>query len=158
MPNSAQILRRALIIAGVSCVIAVGVNATRPTPVAWVAQADYEIYEDCDETTESAERIELAEVAKNPSWYLIVDAREREPYEEWHLEGSCSLPYDPLFSVDAGTLDSLRSAAGDRTVVVVGDGDHAKLLADDLLSQGMTWVRFIDPDEDWRTLPVASAD
>ena len=158
MLSSSQILRRALIITGVSCLLAVAVNATRPTPVVWIAQADYEIFEDCDETTESAEAIKLAEVTKNPSWYLIVDSRDPELFEEGHIIGAYSLPYDPLFSVDEETVEALRSEAGDRTIVVVGDGDFARLLADDLLSQGMSWAQFIAPEEDWRALNPPVAD
>lgn len=124
----------------------------------WIAQAEYEIFEDCDETTESAEAIDLSEVVKNPSWYLIVDSRDPEPYEEWHLEGAYLLSYDPLFSVDEETIEALRIEAGDRSVVVVGEGDFAKLLADDLLSQGMSWVQFIRPEEDWRKLKMPAAD
>ena len=153
-----EMLRRALLITGASFLMALAVNATRPTPVLWIAQADYEIFEDCDETTESAEPIEIAEIMKHVDWYMVVDSRDPEPYEEWHLEGSYSLPYDPLFSVDEETINALRSEAGDRSVVVVGEGEIAKLLADDLLSQGLSWVQFINPEEDWRILKASDAD
>jgi len=153
-----KMLGRALLIAGVSSLLAVAVNATRPTPVMWIAQADYEIFEDCDETTESADSIDIAEILKHPDWYMIVDSRDPEPFEEWHLEGAYSLPYDPLFSVDEETIDALRSEAGDRSIVVVGEGDIARLLADDLLSEGLSWVQFIRPEEDWRKLTAPEAD
>ncbi len=157
MQNIRSVVFRALLIAGVSVLLAVAVNASRPTPVTWLAQAEYEIFEDCDETTETSESISLAEIEKHPDWYLVVDARDESLYAEGHIDGAYSLPYDPLFSVDAEQVEALRSAAGDKSVVVVGDDGTARLLADDLLSQGLAWVQFLDEETDWRRL-MASGD
>jgi len=150
-----QILFRAALILTVAVGLAALVNAGRPTPIDWIAQADYEIYEDCEETTESAEPVALAEVSKHPDWYLVVDARDPEAFEADHLEGAYSMPYDPLFGVGEEEISAIRDEAGDRSIVVVGEGEFAKLLADDLLSGGLSWVQYLEEGEDWRSLAAS---
>jgi len=145
-------LLRATILVGVSSVTAVAVNAFRSDPIDWVAAAEYEIYEDCPETVEPALPVTLAELKENPDYFLIVDSRMEEEYVASHLEGSVSVPYDPLFPVDEETIAAIRDRMGDRTIVVVGDSITAKLLADDLIAQGVEWVQYLEDGRDWLAL------
>ncbi|NNE07844.1 MAG: hypothetical protein HKN20_04700 [Gemmatimonadetes bacterium] len=151
-------LFRSLGIVGFSFVVAFAVNATRTTPLAWAADSDYEIYDDCDETTETAEPIAIAEVLEHPDYYLLVDAREPDAFAAGSAAGAVNLPYDPLFSVGQEEIDELRSQAGDRGLVIIGDPETAKLLADDLFSQGMTFVNYLEEGDEWTKLVVKETE
>ena len=145
-------LLRATILVSVSCATAVAVNALRSDPIDWVAAAEYEIYEDCPETVEPALPVSLAELKENPDYFLIIDSRMEEEFLVSHLDGSLSIPYDPLFPVDEETILAIRKQVGDRTIVVVGDSITAKLLADDLIAQGIEWVQYLEDGRDWLAL------
>jgi len=155
MPHASKrksFLLRVTILVGVSCVAAVATNVFRSDPIDWVAAAEYEIYEDCPETVEPALPVTLEELRENPDYFLIVDSRMEEEFLATHLEGSLSVPYDPLFPVDEETITAIRDQVGDRTVVVVGDSITAKLLADDLIAQGIDWVQYLEDGRDWLAL------
>ncbi len=145
-------LFRSLGIVGFSFAVGITMNATRPTPLAWAADSDYEIYDDCDETTETAEPMSIADVLAHPDYYLLVDAREPDAFAAGSAPGAVNLPYDPLFSVGQEEIDALRSRAGDRSLVIIGDPETAKLLADDLFSQGMTFVNYLEEGDQWTKL------
>lgn len=151
-------LFRLLGIVGFSFAVAFVFNATRPTPLAWAADSDYEIYDDCDETTETAEPIAIADVLEHPDYYLLVDAREPEEFAAGSAAGAINLPYDPLFSVGEGEIDGIRSQAGDRGLVIIGEPETAKLLADDLFSQGMTFVNYLEEGDQWTKLVVKETE
>ncbi len=144
-------LRSAVLVA-VSAMIAVGVNAARPDSLQWVATAEYEIYENCPEVTGSATGVTLDEILEKPDYFLLVDCRMPEEYEKSHIPDAVSLPYDPLFSVDEDAIYRIQKESDGRTIVVVGDTLTAKMLADDLVTQGMEYVRYLEDGEDWRAL------
>ena len=155
--NRSRFLLRTAVLFCASIFLAVAVNATRPDPLDWIASEEYEIFEECPEGEESSTPVTLQEVTANPDYFFIVDSRDSSDFERGHVEGAMSVPYDPLFPVMEDVIDELLVSAGDRTVVVIGDTLIAKLLADDLISQGVPIVHYLEEGEDWRVLLPAVA-
>jgi hypothetical protein len=152
------LLLRSAVLVVISALVAVGVNAGRPDSLEWVASAEYEIYEECPEGTGSATAVTLGEILENPDYFFLVDCRRSEEYEQSHIPDALSIPYDPLFSVDEEVILEIQKESDGRTVVVVGDTLTAKLLADDLVTQGMEYVQYLDDGEDWRSLLASEED
>lgn len=150
--SPARLLLRSALIAAASGAVALAVNAGRPDSLPLVAESEYEIYEDCPEGEESATEIALDEITENPAYFLIVDSREPEEFEAGHVEGALSVPYDPLFPVSEEEVERVRAAVGERVVVVVGDPLTARLLANDLATQGLDWVNYLEEGAEWRVL------
>jgi len=153
-----NLLRRSALLVAFSALVAVGVNAGRPDSLEWVASAEYEIYENCPEGTGSATTVTLREIVEKPDYFLLVDCRSLEEYEESHIPNAISIPYDPLFSVDEEAIFQIQKESDGRTVVVIGDTLTAKLLADDLVTQGMEYVSYLDDGEDWWSLLESEED
>jgi rhodanese-related sulfurtransferase len=154
----AGLIARSALIVVASSLVGLGYNAVRADSLDLVAESDYEIYEECPEGEEVAEPIHLDELKENPDYFFLVDSRTPDEYEQGHAPGAFSVPYDPLFPVSEEEIDSVRTAAGDRTIVVVGDSLTAKLLANDLLNQGISFVQYLDEGEDWRSLVGGAGD
>lgn len=155
MSQSRSIIRflfRSFFIVLFASLVAVGVNAGRPDSLAWIASSEYEIYDECPEGEEEAPAIAIDELLENPDYFLLVDSRMPGEFDEGHVDGALSVPYDPLFSVTEEDVVRVRETAGDRTVVVIGDSLTARLLANDFLSQGLDWVHYLEGDAAWRTL------
>jgi rhodanese-related sulfurtransferase len=153
-----RLLFRSFLVFAFSTAVAVAVNAGRPDSLRWVADAEYEIYDDCPEGEDSASAVTLDELVENPSYFFVVDSRSPEDYAAGHIEGAFSLPYDPLFSVDEEEVEKILEAAGEKTIVVIGDTLTARLLANDLASQGLDFVHYLEEDGDWRTLLPAGPE
>lgn len=153
-----RFLIRSTVLVGFSFLLAIAVNAGRDDPLAWTASSAYEIYEDCPETTEPAAPILLDEILENRDYFFLVDSREAVEYETGHAEGAFLLPFDPLFSVEETAVSAIQEAAGDRSVVVIGDGLTAQMLADDLSTQGLEFVHYLEQSEDWRVLMAVDGD
>jgi rhodanese-related sulfurtransferase len=149
------ILLRSAVIVAVSSGIAFAVNAARSDSLPLVAESEYEIYDDCPEGEESATEVTLDEVTENPTYFLFIDARAPEEYAAGHIEGALSVPYDPLFPVSPEDVERVRAAAGERTIVVIGDPLTARLLANDLASQGLDWVNYLEESAEWSVLLTA---
>ena len=94
----------------------------------------------------------VANLKMDEKWAERPMDAKKEEYIASHLEGSLSVPYDPLFPVDEETITAIRERVGDRTIVVVGDSITAKLLADDLIAQGVEWVQYLEDGRDWLAL------
>lgn len=148
----AGFLARSALIVIASSALGLGYNAVRAGSLDLVADADYEIYDECPEGEEVAEPILLDELEENPDYFFFVDSRMPDEYEAGHVSGALSVPYDPIFPVSDEEIDAVRTVAGDRTVVVLGDSLIAQLLANDLLNQGIGYVHYLKEGEDWRSL------
>ncbi len=147
-----RFLLRSFFIVLFASLVAVGVNAGRPDSLAWIASSEYEIFDECPEGDEEAPFIAIDELLENPDYFLLVDSRMPDEFDKTHVEGTLSVPYDPLFSVTEEDVARVRDAAGDRTVVVIGDSLTARLLANDFLSQGLDWVHYLEGDAAWHAL------
>lgn len=154
----AGLFLRSALIAAAASIVALGFNAVRADPLDWVADSEYEIYDECPEGEEEATAIGLDELLENPGYFFLVDSRMPGEYGAAHVEGALSVPYDPLFPIEEGEIAAVKEAAGDRTVVVIGDTLTARLLANDFLNQGVGFVHYLAEDEDWRVLLGPAAD
>ena len=143
---------RIAILLGVPLLLAVAVNLFRPTSLDWIAKEAYEIFQDCPEATAQAEEVQVEFVRSHATSLLWVDARSEELFAVKHLPGAVNVVYDTLFPVAEEDLHNLQSISKGKTVVVYGEGGIGKLLADDLASQGMVGVKYLNPQFDWKTL------
>lgn len=130
------------VLVGVSLVLAVVVNLARPAPLPWVAQAPYEIFDDCPEATQTATAV-TADKALRRQDSLWVDARSAQEYAVLHVKNARHVAYDPLFPVDEAALTAIKSA-GRRWVIVYGSDQTGRLLADDLASAGIPGVVYVE--------------
>jgi len=137
-----KLVFRALIIVAVSLVAAFFTNLLRPEPLAWVANAPYNIYSDCPETAQHALLLKIENVERERDFF--VDARRPEQFEAGHIPGAFLLTYDSLFPADKSKLKEIKDAAGGWRIVVYGDAPGAKLLADDLFSQKLGTVYYLE--------------
>ena len=135
-----KITIQAVIIVVFSTAVAVGVNALRPEPLAWVAAVPYEIFVDCPESLKTANEISPKEALE--AKVLFVDARDGEAFAQSHIRNAFNVPYDPLFSVEDTVVSNLKTQRA-AFVVVYGDEQTGKMLADELASAGLARVRFV---------------
>lgn len=131
--------------------VALGTNLARPNPLEWVASAPHEIYRDCPESDQKASPLQAAGYMRNPEGYLLLDARPKTEFAKEHLPGSRGLPYDPLFPIPAGEARGVALAAGSRAVLVIGEGETPRALADELASLGLKRIYYLSA-ADWRSL------
>lgn len=131
--------------------LALGTNLARPNPLEWVAGAPHEIYRDCPESNQKATSLDVAGVLKAPEQYLLLDARPKADFDKERLPASRSLPYDPLFPIPAAEARAVAQAAGSRAVLVVGEGETPRALADELASLGLKRIFYLNA-ADWRAL------
>jgi|GEM_PF-1492426 len=135
-----KITIQAVIIVVFSTAVAVGVNALRPEPLDWVAAVPYEIFVDCPESLKTANEISPKEALG--AKVLFVDARDGETFKAAHIKEAFNVPYDPLFPVEEAVVANLRSQRVE-FLVVYGDDQFGKMLADELASAGLARVRFV---------------
>lgn len=135
--------------------IALVVNLARPNPLEWLAGAPHEIYKDCPESSAKAAALEAQTFLRNPQDYLPLDARPKADFARESLPGARSLPYDPLFAIPAAEARAVANAAGNRAVLVIGEGETPRALADELASLGLKRIHYLNAD--WRALKTPLA-
>ena len=150
-------LLRVAVLLGIPLLLAVSVNAFRPTPLDWLAKEAYEIFQDCPEATSQAEPVTLEFVRGKQTSVLWVDARPEEEFAKSHLPEAVNVVYDTLFPVAEEDLQNLQAVSKGKTIVVYGTEGIGKLLADDLASQGMVEVKYLEPTAEWKTLLTGKA-
>ena len=143
---------RIAILVSLSALLAFVVNAARSTPLPWVAQQPYEIFQDCPETLKTAQEISIDTVLLDRARFLIVDARSGAQFETGHADHAFSVPYDPLFPVSEEIVQSLAEKLEGRTVLVAGDAVSAKALADELISTELEDVRYLKDEAAYQRL------
>jgi len=143
---------RVAIILICSSLIALAVNALRPTPLDWVAKTIYEIYQDCPESTVSADVIELESIIRNRSSYLIVDTRDEKDRSDFPVNNSIFVEYDALFPVEKDHINLIVQMSAGKSVLVIGKGSIAKLMADELVSNGLKNIYYLSNPPDYKRL------
>ena len=143
---------RVIILTLGSSLVAVTVNAVRPTPLDWVATTMYEIYQDCPESTVSAEQLELSKVLSSRQNYLVVDTRSDEERKYAPITGSLAIQYDSLFPILKTDIDKILKTSAGRSVLVIGEGSTAKLMADELVSNGLKNIYYLKESTDYLKL------
>lgn len=135
-----------------SCLIAVAVNAARPTPLDWVATSIYEIYQDCPESTVSAEETDISSVLQKRNNFLIVDTRSKPEILKLQIPESLAVQYDSLFPIEKEEINRILKESQGRSVLVIGNGSTAKLMADELVSNGLKNIFYLSKSSDYTKL------
>lgn len=124
-----QVARDVSVVVASSAVVALSVNALRGDRLPLVATGPFETLVPCPEPIGQAEAASPDDARVYHASTLLVDARCRADYLDWHLPGAVSFPFDWLAEqdeVDRQTTSVARAIArtSKRTVVVYGDGDN----------------------------------
>ncbi|MBT3222894.1 MAG: rhodanese-like domain-containing protein [Proteobacteria bacterium] len=137
--------RDALIVATVSILMAVSVNAWRDDGLPLVAQQPYRIFVPCPEPGGEVFALSPSEVRLNDERELVIDARGTGQFQQWHVPGALNVPFDFLDPVGDEVVEDLVATRSNR-VVVYGDGlvpDTGEELASELSGRGMRNVHFV---------------
>ena len=142
-------LLEALAIAAATTMVAVSVNALRPSGLPLVAHTPYQTLVPCPEPGGPAVAIGPDDPALASSRSFLIDARTRDEYRARHLAPAVSVPFDWLDPLPEATLEELaRAIAGSRAtrVVVYGDGgrpDSGEHLGREISGRGIKNVCFV---------------
>ncbi len=146
----ATALRDALVVTAAASLLGVLVNATvHPEAIPFIAEKAYEIMVPCPEPGGPVEALEPADPKVSAETTTAVDARSKEEFEEWHVEGAMSIPYDWLDPTPEEKIAELaKEIAASRAhhVVVYGDGgdpDTGEWLGKELSAKGIKHVCFV---------------
>lgn len=145
MKEAAKILRDAAVATLVCSAVGIAFNALRPSGIPFVASKAYEIFVPCPEPLGEVEGIEPSDPLIHDPKTLLVDARPKEEYEAWHLDGARNIPFDFLEALPDDVVRSL-AASGAARVVVYGDGedpDSGRELAREVAGRGVRNVFFV---------------
>ena len=114
----------------IACIIfaAVGfiVNAVRSDGLPLVADKPYDIFVPCPEALGAVELIEPNDPRLSDGTAYIVDAREEEDFEQWHLKDAFCITYDYLDPLPPEELKNIAHNimhSGKLILIVYGDGD-----------------------------------
>jgi rhodanese-related sulfurtransferase len=144
-PRWSLVIRDCLIVVVVSAVLALATNVVRSSGgIALVADKDYQILVPCPEHVgKPARALQPHQLKDERQTALLVDARDKEAYIQWHLPGAISIPYDYL-EPNPEERKILDTQA--RRVVVYGDGDSpdsGQQLANAISGKGLKNVFYI---------------
>lgn len=144
-PRWSIVIRDCLIVVVVSAGLALATNALRSSgSIALVADKDYQILVPCPEYVGKPARfLQPHQLKVEQGTDLIVDAREKTAYNQWHLPGAISIPYDYL-EPNPEERKILDTRA--RRVVVYGDGDSpdsGQQLANAISGKGLKNVFYV---------------
>lgn len=146
---------KALVLAIVVAVFAVGFNKFRSAGIPLVANEPYQLFVPCPESEEEAEKATLDDLIKDenvgfPDGAVLVDARSPESFNDGHIPGAVNVPYDELEGVAEDDVARLKGMRQANQFIVYCDGweeeadpevryDHppSEHLADELQSQGV---------------------
>ncbi len=135
----------ALILASVCTLIALLTNSVRDDGLPLVAQKAYQILVPCPEVLGEATSIAAGDLDLSAKGCLVLDARAKADYDEWHIDSAWHVPYDFLTPVKPEVISKIASS-GSKQVVVYGDGadpDTGEHLAKELSAAGIRNVGFI---------------
>jgi hypothetical protein len=143
------VLRDAVGVAGLSCVVGLLVNLVHPDAIPFIADQEYQIFAPCPEPGGEVTPVPANAPVLWAQDTFVVDARSKQEFDAWHFRRSTHVPYDYLDPTPAEALRHLadtiaRSRA--RRVVVYGDGevpDTGEWLAKELASHGIRHVSFV---------------
>lgn len=144
-PRALSVIRDAVLATILSAGIALAYNALRAEgSIPLVADKPYQILVPCPEHRgKPATSLAPAKVRPGEEGVALVDAREREAFDRWHLKGALSIPFDYL-EPNPEEQKVLQTLA--RKVVVYGDGDDpdsGEQLANAIAGKGVRNVFFV---------------
>ncbi len=125
--------------------VAIIINFFHPHRLPLFANKPFEIYVPCPDTTGEVKEISYEDFQEIKESAIIIDARDREEFEKWHLDQAENIEYDYLNPVCPLKIKEILSKKK-LNVVVYGDGeepDSGKELAKELASKGIKNVFYI---------------
>lgn len=138
-------LRDAVVIAALCAAVGIAVNAVRTDGITLVQQEPYQILVPCPESMGEAEGVSPEQLDLANAKLLLIDARSKAQFAQWHANRALSVPFDYLESVNEAHVRRVASS-GAQEVLVYGDGadpDSGEQLARELSSKGIRNVRFV---------------
>ncbi len=144
-PRALSVVRDAALATVLAAGIALAYNALRAeASIPLVADTPYQILVPCPEHLgKPATSLAPAKVRPGEEGVALVDAREREDFQRWHLKGALSIPFDYL-EPNPEEQKVLQTRA--RKVVVYGDGDDpdsGQQLANAIAGKGVRNVFYV---------------
>ena len=148
-PGVHRTLLEAAAVAGGAALLALAVNALRPSGLPLVAPAPYETLVPCPEPGGPVAALEPSDPALRGPRLFLVDARDADAFRRGHAAGAVNVPYDwldPLPQAVLGELARRIAASGAARVVVYGDGgrpDSGEHLGREISGRGIRNVAFV---------------
>jgi hypothetical protein len=148
-PSFRRATAEAAVVAAVTGLLALGVNALRPGGLPLVALAPYEVLVPCPEPGGPVAPVEPSDAALRGARVLLVDARDAASYRAGHFPEAVNVPYDwldPLPEPDLKRLARQIAASGATRVFVYGDGgrpDSGEHLGREISGRGIRNVGFV---------------
>jgi rhodanese-related sulfurtransferase len=144
-------VRDAFLVFIVATIVAMVSNTVRDDGIPLVAREEFEILVPCPAPMGEATAINSDDALIGDPTSLLIDARSREEFDEWHLPQALNQPFDWLAEqdeVDRQVAEVAKNIARSRKhhVVVYGDGgnpDSGKHWAALLSESGIKNVVFI---------------
>lgn len=144
-----KVLFEASLVVLASAVIALAFNAARTGGLHLIAQNPYQTLVPCPEPGGPVKALDGGSPMIRSSRAFLIDARPRQEFNDGHLPGAESVPYDWLDPVSGEVLAELAgsvAASGATMVVVYGDGgrpDSGEHLGKELSGRGIKNVFFV---------------
>ncbi len=142
MASKKRIALEMLLITLGSSALGLTFNQLREEGLPLQARYPYEIFIPCPDARTEVEAISVEEVPKEG--VLFLDARSSKRFEQGHIPGARSLPYDDLFDPPEAEIKALLKAQA-RMILVYGELDGAldtgRMMAADLAAKGLRGVR-----------------
>jgi hypothetical protein len=142
-------LRDAVLIAGLSAVLALLVNLVHPERIPFVAEQEYETMVPCPVFGGEVVPLDPGDPALHADQTFVVDARAKAEHDDWHFGDAMNVPYDYLDPTPEDVIQELaRRIARSRAqrVVVYGDGqrpDTGEQLGKEISGHGIKNVHFV---------------
>ncbi len=139
------ILRDAFIIIAVSAAAACVVNFFRSDSLPWIAARDYEVLVPCPEPMGEATAVDIGDFDGIGIRDLLIDARGRADYDNWHRPDSIHIAFDYLEPLSDEAVGRIALTKAQR-IIVAGDGgdpDSGEQLAREIAGKGIKNVYFI---------------
>jgi len=143
--NAKKIVLEAFLFAAGFCALGIVVNLIRSDGIPLIPKEPIEIFVPCKEVTGEVTALDPADSLILSDDTFLIDAREKEAYEEWHLSAAKNIPFDYLEGVDDTQVRNIVRSSK-KFVVVYGDGedpDSGEQLAKELAGKGVRNVHFV---------------
>ncbi len=100
------VLRDAVGVAGLSCVVGLLVNLVHPDAIPFIADQEYQIFAPCPEPGGEVTPVPANAPVLWAQDTFVVDARSKQEFDAWHFRRPIHVPYDYLDKVFIGHLHS----------------------------------------------------
>jgi len=156
MKTAARITLQAAAIVAAAFAVALATNAARSDGIPIVADVEYDIFSQCEDSAVEAVTASAADIGAAQSTVLYVDARPAEEFAKERVASAVSAPYSVLFGAAPEAIAAVKAEAAKRgagEIVVYGEIsdpespgsaiDVGGPLAAQLLESGLTGVKHV---------------